>query len=175
MHEDLLRLDTEVTKALHGLDVRTTQATPSVHPDKWSIQQIVEHLLNTYRGSIPVIQARLDKGSRTRAKPTFRQRMGQFFIITLGRFPSGRVAPAAVAPSLPTTVRSGAELAERVSTELRKLDDVTAQGEHLFGNRRAVSHIILGPLSMHQWRRFHLIHGLHHVKQIDAIRREHSM
>jgi len=175
MHEDLLRLDTEVTKALHGLDVRTTQATPSVHPDKWSIQQIVEHLLNTYRGSIPAIYARVDKRSATRSKPTFRQRVGQFFIITLGRFPNGRVAPAAVSPSLPTTVQSGDELAARVSAELRKLDEVTARGDHLFGDRRAVSHIILGPLSMQQWRRFHLIHGLHHIKQIRAIRRDHSI
>jgi hypothetical protein len=175
MHPDLQKLETEVTTALRGLDSRNTQATPHNRPGKWSIQQIVEHLLNTYRGSIPAIQARLDKGSGTRADPTFRQRMGQFFIITLGRFPHGRVAPAAVAPSLPTTVRSGAELAERVSAELRKLDEVTARGEHLFGDRQAVSHIILGPLSMHQWRRFHLIHGRHHLKQIDAIRREHSV
>jgi hypothetical protein len=175
MHADLQKLDTAVTKALHGLDARATQATSYARPDKWSIQQIVEHLLNTYRGSIPAIVARVEKRSATRAKPTFRQRAGQFFIITLGRFPGGRVAPAAVSPTLPTTVQSGDELAARVSAELHKLDEVTARGEHLFGDRRAVAHIILGPLSMHQWRRFHLIHGLHHLKQVAAIRREHSI
>ncbi len=175
MHVDLQKLETEVTKALRGLDARTTQATPYARPDKWSIQQIIEHLLNTYRGSIPAIHARVDKRSATRAKPTVRQRIGQFFIITLGRFPNGRVAPVAVAPTLPTTVQTGDELAARVSAELRKLDEVTARGEHLFGDRRAVAHIILGPLSMHQWRRFHLIHGLHHLKQVAAIRREHSI
>lgn len=175
MHQDLLRLDTEVTKTLRGLDARATQATPTAHPDKWSIQQIVEHLLYTYRGSIPAIHARVDKHSATRAKPTFRQRVGQFFIITLGRFPRGREAPAAVSPTLPTTVQSGDELAARVSAELRKLDEVTDRGEHLFGDRRAVSHIILGPLSMQQWRRFQLVHGLHHLKQIHAIRRDHSI
>ena len=175
MHDDLRRLDTEVTRVLQGLDARNTQATPFSHPDKWSIQQIVEHLLSTYRGSIPAIHARVDKRSATRAKPTLRQRFGQFMIIKLGRFPNGRVAPAAVSPTLPTTVQSGDELAAKVSAELRKLDEVTARGEHLFGERRAVSHIILGPLSMRQWRRFHLIHGLHHIKQIQAIRREHSI
>jgi len=175
MHADLERLDTEVTKALLGLDARHTQATPFAHPEKWSIQQIVEHLLNTYRGSIPAIHARVAKRSGTRARPTIRQRIGQFFIIRLGRFPNGRLAPVAVSPTLPTTVQSGDALAARVSAELCKLDEVTARGEHLFGDRRAVSHIILGPLSMQQWRRFHLIHGLHHLKQIHAIRRDHSL
>jgi hypothetical protein len=175
MHDDLRLLETEVTKALHGLDSRHTQATPLAHPEKWSIQQIVEHLLNTYRGSIPAIQARVDKRSGSRAKPTLRQKIGQFFIIKLGRFPPGRQAPAAVSPSLPVTVQSGEELARRVSAELHKLSDVTARGQHIFGDRRAVAHIILGPLSMKQWRRFHLVHGLHHVKQIQRIRRDHSL
>jgi hypothetical protein len=175
MHVDLRRLDTEVTRVLRGLDARNTQATPVANPEKWSIQQIVEHLLNTYRGSIPAIQARVEKRSATRAKPTLRQRVGQFFVIKLGRFPNGRLAPTAVSPARPTTVQSGAELAARVTAELRKLDSITARGEHLFGDRRAVAHIILGPLSMQQWRRFHLIHGLHHLKQIRGIRRDHSL
>jgi hypothetical protein len=174
MHVDLEKLDTEVTKALRGLDARNTQATPLGTPGKWSIQQIVEHLLNTYRNSIPALEARVNKRSATRAKPTLRQRIGQFMIIRLGRFPNGREAPAAVTPSLPLTVQTGDELARRVTAELNRLDAVTARGEHLFGDRRAVAHLILGPLSMHQWRRFHLIHGRHHLKQIQGIRRDHS-
>lgn len=175
MHVDLEKLDTEVTQSLRGLDARHTQATPTAHPDKWSIQQIVEHLISTYKGSTPTIQARVDKRSGTRAKPTLRQYLGQFFIVTMGRFPNGRAAPAAVTPSLPVTVQTGEELAKRVHSELLKLDEVTARGEHLFGDRRAVSHIVLGPLSMQQWRRFHLIHGMHHVRQIRRIRSDHSL
>lgn len=175
MHDDLHKLDTEVTIALSGIDSRNTQATPLAHPEKWSIQQIVEHLLSTYRGSIPAIAARVEKRSATRSKPNLRQRVAQFVMIKLGRFPNGRIAPAAVSPSLPITVQSGDELAAKVGAELKKLDEVTARGEHLFGDRRAVAHIILGPLSMHQWRRFHLIHGRHHLKQIRNIRRDHSI
>ena len=54
MHEDLRKLDTAVTAALRGLDARTTQATPLAHPEKWSIQQIVEHLLHTYELKPPM-------------------------------------------------------------------------------------------------------------------------
>ena len=173
MHNDLHRLETEVTTLLQGLDRHQTQATPRLHPEKWSIQQIVEHLIATYRGSVPAIQARVEKRSPTRARPTPRQRIGQFYITTLGRFPQGRPAPAAVSPAPPATVRCGDDLARCLTAELYRLDAVTAAGERLFGPVRAVSHIILGPLSMGQWRRFHLIHGLHHLKQIQAIRRDH--
>jgi len=173
MHEDLRRLETEATKELASLNPGQTQAAPLEQPGKWSIQQIVEHLLSTYRASGAALQARIEKRSGTRAKPTLRQRLGQFYIISLGRFPYGRPAPAAVTPSTPSTIRCGDDLAQRVSVELAKIDQLTARGEHLFGDRRAVSHLILGPLSMRQWRRFHLIHGRHHLKQIRAIRREH--
>jgi hypothetical protein len=173
MHDDLQRLQTQVTQALRGLDSGQTQGAPLEVPGKWSIQQIVEHLLGTYRATVVALEARIEKRSATRAKPTFRQRFGQFYILSVGRFPYGRVAPAAVTPSSPSTIRSGNELAQRISAELARIDQLTARGEHLFGDRRAVSHLVLGPLSMRQWRRFHLIHGLHHLKQIRAIRREH--
>ena len=52
-----------------------------------------------------------------------------------------------------------------------QIDELTRRGEELFGDQSAVSHSVLGPLSMQEWRRFHLIHGRHHVKQIQAIRR----
>jgi hypothetical protein len=175
MHRDLRTLDAEVTAALRGLATRETQETPAGHPEKWSIQQIVEHLLSTYRGSTPAIKARVDKRSGTQAKPTLRQRIGQFFVIGLGHFPAGRKAPEAVSPSAPVTLRSGDDLASKVTAELVKLDGVAAEAERIFGNRRAVSHMVLGPLSMQQWRRFHLIHGRHHIKQIMKIRKQNEL
>ena len=175
MDKDLARLEAELTAALAGLNAAQTQATPNDHPEKWGIQEIVEHLLLTYRASIPAIKARLEKCSPTRTKPTAGQRLSQFVIVNLGYFPSGRPAPAAVSPSLPASLRSGEELSVRVHAELAEFDRVTAEAERLFGGRRAATHIRLGPLSMRQWRRFHLVHGLHHVKQIKAIRRDNSL
>jgi hypothetical protein len=34
---------------------------------------------------------------------------------------------------------------------------------------------VLGPLSAQQWRRFHQVHGQHHLRQIHAIRAEHGV
>ncbi|HEY3972851.1 MAG TPA: DUF1569 domain-containing protein [Candidatus Sulfotelmatobacter sp.] len=37
-------------------------------------------------------------------------------------------------------------------------------------SRKLLDHPILGPLTGNQWRKFHLVHGLHHVKQIRRLR-----
>jgi hypothetical protein len=35
-----------------------------------------------------------------------------------------------------------------------------------------LDHLILGPLTAAQWRKFHWIHGRHHVKQILRLREQ---
>jgi hypothetical protein len=174
MHEALENVTTEVAAALAGLDAKQTQATPTQHPEKWSIQQIAEHLLQTYRATAPALRERIEKRSPTRATPSLQQRIGQFLIISLGRFPHGRMAPDRVTPGRPTMLKTGAELSREFQSQLAELDSLITQGEALFGTKRAASHMILGPLSMSQWCRFHRVHARHHIKQIQAIRRDHS-
>jgi hypothetical protein len=164
----------EMTMALAGLDATQTQATPAQHPEKWSIQQIAEHLLQTYRATAPVLRERIEKCTPTRATPSLQQKIGQFLIINLGRFPNGRRAPDIVTPGRLTTLKTGAELSNEFEALLSELDALVTQGEILFGTRRAASHIILGPLSMVQWCGFHRTHARHHIKQIRAIRRDHA-
>ncbi len=174
MEADLERLNSVLKQHLAGLDDTQTQATPDVR-GKWSIQQIVEHLLLTYRATIAVMQTRVDKRTPTQAKPTAAQRLGQWMVIGVGRFPFGRPSPEAVCPSPQPAACTGEELAHRVQTELLRLDALAVEAEALFGTRRSISHMLLGPLSVPQWRRFHLVHGQHHAKQIRAIRSQRSL
>ena len=73
------------------------------------------------------------------------------------------------------TQLSGDAMMKRVSAELVTLNELTEKGEKMFAGRRAVSHMVLGPLSLAQWRRFHLVHGRHHVKQVLGIRKERGV
>ena len=174
MHSDLGKLERELHAALLDLNEAQTQANPASRPDAWNVQQIVEHLLMTYQSNTQQIAARIEKGRPVKTPATLRQRIGQFVLITLGRFPKGFEAPAQVAPSIVTSPRSGKAISERVTAVLSKLDEVCVEAERRFGAQRSVTHLRLGPLSIQQWRRFHLVHGLHHVRQIEAIRREHG-
>jgi hypothetical protein len=58
---------------------------------------------------------------------------------------------------------------------LLAMDEGLTRAEEMFGRQRFASHTVLGPLSAEQWTKFHLVHGKHHVKQIQGIRRDYKI
>jgi len=171
MHEVLRKLQRELSDGLIGLTAEQTQMRRS--PEAWSIQQIVEHLLLTHESTAATFETRVQKGTPTQASASLQQRAAQFVVTTLGIFPKGRLAPERVMPPDPT-VRplSAIELNARIAEVLFPMDAAMTQAEQLFGlKKRSVSHAILGPMSVYQWRFFHFVHGEHHLRQILATRR----
>ncbi len=172
----LQQLQREIASSLHGLDATQTQLRPlGTNPDKWSIQQITQHLTLTYANTEVAVNGRLVKGTPTRTQPTLQQRIRQYAVTNLGYFPGGREAPSPVCPPACSPPLSGEQLTQEAAVGLARIAQMFAQAESLFGSGRAISHVVLGPLSLHQWRRFHLIHGRHHIRQIRAIRTAHRV
>jgi hypothetical protein len=77
-----------------------------------------------------------------------------------------------VQPSLNAAALNGTELSANFTAALQAMDASLKQAEQALGNGRSVSHLVLGPMKIAQWRRFHLAHARHHLKQIAAIRRQ---
>ena len=176
MNPTLLQLQREIASSLRGLDANQTQLHPPVHPGKWSIQQIVEHLLLTYSSTETAINARLTKRTPTRAQSTLRQRVFQYAVTRCGYFPFGREAPAMVTPQPTAYPLSGEALAQATAEHLTHLDVLLIEAETVFGPfSQFASHAVLGPLNIDQWRMFQLVHGRHHLKQIAAIRKAHNL
>jgi hypothetical protein len=176
MNSTLHQLQSEIASCLTGLDATQTQLRPPSRPNKWSIQQIVEHLLLTYSSTETAINARLAKGRPTHAKPNLTQRVSRYAVTRCGYFPTGRQAPPMVTPQPNSPPLSGEGLTQSASDHLTHLDQLFSQAETLFGPAsQCASHAILGPLNIEQWRRFQLIHGEHHLKQIVAIRKAHKI
>jgi DinB superfamily len=175
MDSILQQLQQEIAASLQGLDAIRTQLRPATTPDKWNIQQIVQHLTLTYASTEVAISGRLVKRRPTRTQPTLQQRIQQYAVTTFGYFPTGLEAPLPVCPPVDSSPLSGEELAQQVAAGLTPMDQLCNQAEVLFGPRRVASHGVLGPLSIHQWRRFHLTHGRHHIRQIHAIRAAHRI
>jgi hypothetical protein len=176
MNSNLTQLQREIATSLHRLDATQTQFQPPTHPHKWSIQQIIEHLLLTYSSTETAISARLAKRTPTRARPTLTHRVFQFAVTRCGYFPTGRAAPPMVTPQSITHPLSGADLAKATARHLADLDLLFNEAETLFGPAsQCASHTVLGPLNLGQWRKFHLVHGEHHLKQIAAIRKVHNI
>jgi hypothetical protein len=58
-----------------------------------------------------------------------------------------------------------------ISGWIAEMDKLIGECEERFGSgRKLLDHPILGPLTGAQWRKFHLVHGRHHLKQIRALR-----
>jgi DinB superfamily len=171
MNPAIQQLHHKLSASLQGLDAAQTQLHPIMNPQKWSIQQIADHLLLTYASTANLFERRIAKGIPTQSQPTSSQRIQSFVVLQLGYMPTGRIAPEAVRPAS-TAPLSGEELTQRAAKHLLRLDANLDQAESLFGLTRAIPHTILGPMCARDWRRFHCVHGDHHIRQILAIRRD---
>jgi hypothetical protein len=136
-------------------------------PDKWSAAQILEHLSRTYSATAYILNRCCDQGRSKARSRTLRDRLGTLVVVELGRFPTGVAAPAATRPAgLPAL-----EALAAVRGSLGALDQAAARAEARFGTRLALAnHPLLGPFNVRQWRRFHLVHTKHHMKQIGRLR-----
>jgi DinB superfamily len=139
------------------------------HPEgKWSIAEILEHLLLTYKGTTKGLERCLQGGKPLASSPTLKQRVSAILVGTLGYFPNGRQAPDRTCPrGMPPQ-----EVIAQIFPQLIAMDDLIAKCETRYGLRTLLlDHPIIGPLTGRQWRGFHGAHGRHHIKQIRQLRK----
>jgi hypothetical protein len=165
----LERAGEELISRFEELSREALQAKPA--KDAWSRQQVVEHMMLAYTGTARELERRMAKGSPSGRKRSLRDRAGQLMVITCGHFPSGRKAPDMVDPErsdLPPL--EGTALAAEYRRKIAEVDAAILKAEQQWGSRVPIAtHPVLGPLNAGQWRKFHAVHTLHHVKQMDRI------
>jgi hypothetical protein len=164
MDPDLQRLHDEIHLITSGLSAEKLSWRTA---GKWSAAQILEHLYRTYIGTIKGLSRVLASGVANK-QATLRQRAAAMIVIQIGYFPSGVQSPAAVRPR---GVPSEQVVAE-IGPTILEMDRVLTSCASKFGeNVKVLEHPFLGPFSVAQWRKFHLRHGMHHLKQIQRLRR----
>ena len=132
-------------------------------PGKWCAAEVLEHLYLSYVGTIGGFERVMSRGKPLGSRASMAQRVLTAVVVGLGHIPAGLKAPAIVQPKglPPEKVRS--EIGEKIAA----LDAIIAQCAARFGRRvKLLDHPVLGPLSATQWRKLHLVHGQHHLKQI---------
>jgi hypothetical protein len=135
---------------------------------KWSTAQILEHLYLSYSGTVKGFKRCLDAGKPLARAPMLKDRMRAFVVTGLGHMPTGRQSPERTRPRGMTTD----EVMSGIAPQIVAMDEVIAQCEARFGKRTCLlDHPVLGPLTGRQWRKFHWVHGCHHIKQIEKLRR----
>src|SRR5262249_12608803 len=127
MDPRLQQLQESITAAVDGM---TPQQLTWALPQKWSIAQVLEHLLLTYRGTALACERCLGTGKLlAKSSPTLRQRLQVWVIVNFKYMPRGREAPERSRPKglPPETVL--AELTAKLGT----VDELLTWCEQRFG------------------------------------------
>jgi Protein of unknown function (DUF1569) len=171
MHAVLERVVGQIESEIRGLDAETAQLHPKDLAYIWSAQQVIEHLVLGYRLTSVALESRLNKGRLSRdRKRTWLQWSLQLMILTFGALPKGMPATEETTP-VPDRFAAinGLQLVDLLRKEITVMDTLLDQCRRKFGMERVAPHPLLGPLRVDQWRRFHVVHGYHHLEQLRSV------
>ena len=136
---------------------------------KWSSALILEHLSLAYLITVKASRMVLRQANLDVRAPTWKERFKEVVGVEIGYLPSGAKAPRMVFPR----GISPQEAKSSIQSNLLEMDKVLQLSEEKFGDAVGfMIHGFLGPLTIRQWRKFHLVHTRHHMKQIHDLRRQ---
>lgn len=161
----LQRLQDAITSATEDLSAEQLVR----HPEgKWCTAEILEHLYLTYTGTTKGFERCVQCEQPMARPPELMDRLRKFVVIGLKHLPEGRKAPKNTVPKgMPVE-----QVRAQIATAIAKMDAVIAEAEKKHGaETRLLDHPILGPLRGDEWRKFHWVHGKHHLKQIRRLQK----
>jgi hypothetical protein len=139
-------------------------------PGKWSANEILEHLYLTITGTTKGFQRLAAAGQPQLTRSSWKQRASRVVVLRFGYLPSGRDAPNFARPrGLPSE-----QVIKEIDAKIAEMDATIALCEEKMGSGMLLDHPFLGSLSGAQWRKFHLLHGRHHLKQIHGLKKNQS-
>jgi Protein of unknown function (DUF1569) len=160
MESYLKRLQTELKTTIEGATDAAMQKAPE---GKWNSDQILEHLYLSYKNTNKGIAKCLETCAPLATGATVKHHLIRSVVLGLGYLPGGFEAPKRVVP------RGTAldEVRSRIFSEIESMDaGFTACEQHFGVATKILDNPRLGPLTAKQWRKFHLLHGKHHARQI---------
>ena len=136
-------------------------------PGKWCAAEVLEHLYLSYIGTIGGFERVMRTGKPLGSRASMAQRVLTSVVVGLGHIPTGLKAPAIVQPKgLPAE-----QVRNEIGEKIVAMDAIITECEARFGGGvHVLDHPILGPLSAPQWRKLHVVHGQHHLKQLLQLR-----
>jgi hypothetical protein len=140
------------------------------HPEgKWSSVELVEHLSLAYSRSAAGIRKAMTESAAGLRRATPKESVGKLLLFKFRYIPPGRKAPEAIHPK-----GLGVDDALAAARQgLAMVDQAINDCEKQRGSKTPVfTHPVLGPLTARQWRDFHLIHTLHHMRQVGKWREQ---
>jgi hypothetical protein len=158
----------ELQQALDSAVEGMTEAQWMWHPaEKWCAAEVLEHLYLTYTGTIKGFERVLQAEKPMATRASLKNRLQTGLVLGFNYLPTGRKSPPNAAPKGLPAEKVRGEFAVKIAA----MDQIISQCEERFGRRtKLLDHPILGPLTGPQWKKFHVVHGRHHEKQLRQLR-----
>jgi hypothetical protein len=171
MHAVLERVVSQIAGEVRELDAETAQIHPGDHAYEWTAQQVIEHLVLGYRLTSRALENRIKKGRLSQNQDrTYLQWSLQLMILSFGALPRGVPALNETTPTPDSfAAMDGRQLGTLLRQEMEAMDAMLDRARRKYGMERVAVHPWLGPLRVDQWRRFHAVHGRHHIAQLRSV------
>ena len=134
---------------------------------RWSIAEILEHLMLAFTGNAASLEKALVSGELRASRPMLKQTLARILVVEIGYFPRVE-APSGTRP---TGVIPVERALPAVREALHALDATLERTAARFGMDVPVSnHPYFAGMTVRQWQKFHWRHTRHHMNQVSRRR-----
>ena len=153
--------------AIETLTQAEAQVVPMPGQGRWCAQQVIEHLILTYKLTDETVTKHLKSGQAAKKGRSPALSLLRLQTIGFGRMPRGVPAIHAVRPK-EFTPMDGRALRERFLAAAEEMDGILSKARQKFGIQACGEHPFYGGLRVDEWRRYHAVHARHHMRQLEA-------
>jgi hypothetical protein len=146
------------------------QIPPAPGQGRWCAQQVIEHLILTYKLTLNSVCHQLKTGRVPRNRRNLLEFLLRVQTLGLGYMPEGVPSIRAFRPG-EFTPEDGPAIAARFLATAEEMDRQLVAARRKFGIQACGEHPFFGVMRVDEWRRYHAIHAGHHATQLrNAIR-----
>lgn len=165
MHPVLKNEIHQLADEARSLTLEEADTHPLPGQGRWSAQQVLEHLILTYKLTIEEVRRTMAQGRPPKRRRGPLEIFLRLQTIGLGYMPQGIPATIRVKPRH-YEPQAGPELTQRFLAAAEEMDTVLQEARRKFGIQACGEHPFYGPLRVDEWRRYHSVHARHHVGQL---------
>jgi len=170
MHPILKAALEPLAAQIEPVSLEEAQVRPSPGHGRWCAQEILEHLILTYKLTSDSVSKQLKSGRVPKNKRGVLQSVLRMQTLGVGHMPNGVQAMKAVRPE-EYTPEAGSAIAVRFMQSAEEMDTHLVAARKKFGIQACGEHPFFGVMRVDEWRRYHSIHARHHAGQLErAIR-----
>jgi hypothetical protein len=165
MHPVLKSALEPLAEQVATLTAEEAQIAPLPGQGRWCAQQILEHLILTYRLTSESVRRQLKSGRVPRNRRNLLEFLLRVQTIGLGFMPNGVPSIRAFRPG-EYAPENGPAIAARFLEAAEEMDQLLVAARRKFGIQACGEHPFFGVMRVDEWRRYHAVHAAHHVDQL---------